>query len=246
MSLQPLSDSSDCLPNLFAGLNLFAWQARLATLIKQAGGYLVKKVAGLSVALVLLMQAMGSAVLAQTGEQCLNLVHKLEPEMPKLIDSAAVTIHNLVPSPEEYEKTLPAMSKVTVGKDRLNLKNWGGLSEAYLFAGKRTKAEALYKSFAQASKTVFEPTDTYLAAVEGDFGMVYFMDKNYAKAEPLLLDSIKSMEANLTYAISNNLISNYICMSLIRDKQGKTKEAANYALKYVELAKKQRAKMLPN
>lgn len=166
------------------------------------------------------------------------------PMLPKLLEGAGATIHTFIPDPAAYEKTLPPMDKVVEGKDKLNLKNWGGLAEAYLFAGNKDKAESIYEEFVKASKTVFEPTETYLAAVEGDFGMVYFNEKNYEKAEPLLLDSARLMEANLTYAISNNLISNYLCLSLIRDNQGNKEEAAKYASKLVDIAKRQREKTL--
>jgi tetratricopeptide (TPR) repeat protein len=166
------------------------------------------------------------------------------PMLPKLLEGAGATIHTFIPDPAGYEKTLPPMTKVVADKDKLNLKNWGGLAEAYLFAGNKKAAESIYAEFTKASQTVFDPTETYLAAVEGDFGMVYFNDKDYAKAEPMLLDSARLMEANLTYAISNNLISNYLCLSLIKDSQGKTEEAAKYASKLVDIAKRQREKNL--
>jgi len=185
--------------------------------------------------LICLLCTVGSAwSQSPTPDECLARVKNMEPMLPKLMDSASAAIHALLPN--------PTMAKVIATKDKTNLKNYGGLSEGFFFAGDKVKGEKLYNQFKANAKTILGPTDTYQALIEGDMGLVYFYEKNYAKAEPMLLDSKNQLEANLTAAVANNLITDYMCLSMMYDKKGKPAEAKKYAKALVDLAVKQRSK----
>jgi hypothetical protein len=189
--------------------------------------------------LPLVIASFGQAQTPPTADQCLDIMHKLEPTLPGLIQSAKTQITSMIPDPPGYEKKLPARDKVVSTKDVDNLKEYGGLSEAYLFSDKTDKAEELRSWFTQSAKTVFPPDETFTASVNGDFGIYYFDKKDFKKAEPLLLSSMNQFEAHLTPAIYNNLLSDYICMALIRDKQGKKDDAVSYMRKLADLSAKQ-------
>ena len=175
----------------------------------------------------------------QTTEECLAMARKLEASLPGLIATAKASIHTLVPDPAAYERVLPSMDKVIADKDGRNLKNYGGLSEAYLYAEQPAKAEQIRDSFISGAKKVLPKTDTFVAAINGDFAIYYFDKKDYKKAEPLFMSSIAEFEANPTPAMANNLISDYLCMSLIKDKSGDKESAGMYARKLVALSLKQ-------
>jgi len=179
---------------------------------------------------------------APSAEQCLERVKSMEGMMPTLMASATAAIHALLPDPVGYEKTLPPIEKIIADKDTGNLKNYGGLAEAFFYAGDKEKGEKLYEIFKSNSKQVFGPTETFQALVEGDMGLVYFYENNYEKAEPLLLDSMKQLEEHLTAAVANNLVTDYLCLTLINNKRGNTEDAKKYAKELVELAIKTRTK----
>lgn len=177
------------------------------------------------------------ADLPKTPDEYIAFARKLEPVLTQTKAAAQEFMKKIVPDPAAYEKTLPPKEKVASAKDATNLKNYGGLSEAYLYnTGDVKKAEELFAWFNQLAPNVFSASDPYRACVEGDFAIYYYTSGQYAKAEAYLLDEIKELEVRRTAASSNNLISAYICMALIKDKAGKTKEAAAYAKKYVDLA----------
>jgi hypothetical protein len=180
---------------------------------------------------------------AQTPDECLVKVMGLEPMLPKLIDGARASIHAMIPDPPAYERTLPPLDKVIKDKDVLNFKNYGGLSEAYFFNGMAPEGQRIYTLFAANSTNVLGADDTYAANVAGDLGILNFMDNKYDDAENYLLPAIKQLEAHLTPAVSNNLIADYLCMTLMRNKSTKEaekNEASSYAKKLIDLAVKQR------
>ncbi len=162
--------------------------------------------------------------------------------MPNIMKSASASVLALLPDPDAYEKTLPPMAKVIATKDKINFKNYGGLAERFFFGGDKARGEKIYNQFKANSKAILGPTDTFQALIEGDMALVYFYEKNYAKAEPMLLNAKNQLEANLTSAVSNNLVTNYMCLSMMYDKQGKTADAKKYAKALVDLAIKQRSK----
>ena len=166
----------------------------------------------------------------------------MESMMPNLVAAAKGAIHGLLPDPEAYEKTLPPLDKVVESGDKVQLKNYAGLAEALFYAGDKAKGEAIYAKFKQVSDKVYGPDDVYSALVEGDMGLIYCYEKDYEKAEPLLLYASKRLEENLSAAHANNLVTSYMCLALINDKRGKTEEAKIYAKKLVDLAIKQRQK----
>jgi|688.fasta_scaffold490031_2 hypothetical protein len=197
-----------------------------------------KQLVALSAAFqILLCTGAANAQLPKTADEYIAFARKLEPVMTQAKDAAASFMKKAVPDPAAYEKSLPAKDIIESSKDAANLKNYGGLSEAYLYNnGDVKKAEELFSWFNSLAPKILPKADNYRACVEGDFGIYYFTSGQYAKAEAYLVDEIKELETKRTAASANNLISGYICMALIRDKAGKTKEAADYAKKYVDLA----------
>ena len=182
-------------------------------------------------------------IFAQTPAECLVRVQGLESMLPKVTNGARATIHEIIPDPTAYEKTLPPLDKVIKDKDKLNFKNYGGLAEAYFFSGNASDGQRIYTVFAANATDVLGPDDTYPAYVGGDLGILNFIDKKYSDAENYLLPAIKQLESHLTPAISNNLIADYLCMALIRTKSAKETEkteATTYAKKLVDLVNKQR------
>ncbi len=180
---------------------------------------------------------------AQTPDECLAKVKALEPMLPRIIDSARASIHSLIPDPAAYEKTLPPLDKVIKDKDKVNFKNYGGLSEAYFYSGDTANGQRIFSVVLANSNDMLGADDTYTALVEGDLGILRFNEKNYDAAQLNLLSAIKQLEAHLTPASSNNLIADYLCMTLIRDSSdNKTDkgEASAYAKKLVDLTVKQR------
>ncbi len=180
---------------------------------------------------------------AQTPDQCLVKVQSMEPMLPKVINGARASIHEIIPDPPAYEKTLPPLDKVIKDKDVLNFKNYGGLAEAYFFSGNAPEGQRIYTTFATNSTNVLGADDTYAAYVGGDLGILNFIDNKYNDAESYLLPAIKQLESHLTPAITNNLIADYLCMTLIRSKSTKETEkaeASTYAKKLIDLVIKQR------
>src|SRR4051812_32964153 len=84
---------------------------------------------------------------AQSPDECLVRVKGLESMLPKVTNGARATIHELIPDPAAYEKTLPALDKVIKDKDKLNFKNYGGLAEAYFFSGNASDGQRIYTVF---------------------------------------------------------------------------------------------------
>ena len=158
--------------------------------------------------------------------------------LTKMMEAIKAQVHVLMPDPAAYEKSLPTFEKIVADKDKLNLRNYGGLSEAFILGGDRDHGEKLY-SFFSANRELLAD-DNYFALVEGDMGLFYYTEGKAAKAEPLLLDSIKQLQSHLTAAVANNLVTDYLCMTLICNEAGRTAEAKEYARKLVELAHKQR------
>lgn len=196
-----------------------------------------KLVANLLAFSILFGAGPANAQLPKTQEEYVAFCRKLEPVLQQTKSAAEAFMKKIVPDPAAYEKTLPAKAKIVSSKDIINLKNYGGLSEAYLFNNNDVKkAEEIFSWFNSTAPELLPPSDPYRACVEGDFAIYYYTSGQFPKAEAYLLDEIKELEARRTSASANNLISAYICMALIRDKAGKTKEAADYAKKYVDLA----------
>jgi hypothetical protein len=179
---------------------------------------------------------------AQTADECLTRVKSMEAMMPNLVASAKGAIHGLLPDPEAYAKTLPPIDEVIASGDKVNLKNYGGLSEAFFYAGDKEKGRAIYTKFKANAEKIYGPDDLYCALIEGDMGLVYFYEKDYETAEPFLLYATKRLEENLTAAHANNLVTNYMCLCLINDKRGDVDNAKKYAKQLVDLAIKQRQK----
>lgn len=173
-------------------------------------------------------------------EECLRRVHNIEPLMPKIMEGARTAISAIVPDPEGYEKTLPTLEKVLADKDAKTLMNIGGLSEAFYYAGNKEKGQKLFKFFCDNADSILGAEHPFPGLVKGDVGLLFFTEKNYAEAEPLLLDSLKKLESNMTAANSNNLITNYMCLSLINDEGGNKEKALSYAKKMVDLTLKLR------
>jgi hypothetical protein len=178
-----------------------------------------------------------------TPERCLVLVRDLEPEIPKWMEGAKSAIQMIIPNPQAYEKTLPPIEKVLADKDKLNLKNYGGLAEAYLYNGDEAACQKLYSIFVANSKQILGVDDAFPAGVTGDIGLYYFNKHDYTRATPLITESTSQFESHLTPANSNSLLADYICMTLIRDKAGNKTEAEAYAKKTIDLVLKQRQQM---
>ena len=70
----------------------------------------------------------------------------------------------------------------------------------------------------------------------------YSQVKGQSLSPPQVSQSTPALEPSLTAANAKNLASNYLCMSLIRDKQGRTDEASSYAKKFVDLVNRQHTK----
>ncbi|MBI2809994.1 MAG: hypothetical protein HYX67_04095 [Candidatus Melainabacteria bacterium] len=192
---------------------------------------------------ILFLLSTFSQTFAQTPDECLVKVQSMEPMLPKVINGARASIHEIIPDPAAYEKTLPPLDKVIKDKDVLNFKNYGGLSEAYFFSGNAPDGQRIYTTFAANSTNVLGADDTYAAYVGGDLGILNFIDNKYSDAENYLLPAIKQLESHLTPAISNNLIADYLCITLIRSKSTKETEkaeASKYAKKLIDLVIKQR------
>jgi len=189
------------------------------------------------------LQAQTQAPPPLTPERCLMLVRSCEPQIPKWMEAGKNTIHALIPDPQAYEKTLPPIEKVVSDKDKLNLKNYGGLSEAYLYSGDEATCQKLYSIFASNAKPILGPDDIFSAGVEGDIGLYYFNKQDYVRAAPFMTEAIAQLESHLTPANSNNLVAAYMCMALIRDKAGDKTEAETYAKKSIDLTLKQRQPM---
>ncbi|MBP7861591.1 tetratricopeptide repeat protein [bacterium] len=179
-------------------------------------------------------------VIAPSSEACLEKVRGMAETFPKMAEAGKEAVRTMIPDPAEFEKKLPAIEEVLKNKDAMNLKNYGGLSEAYLFKGDEEKAEKLLKSVSEGAKEILPENDNFLAAVKGDFGLAYYLNNKYDKAETYLGDAVSQLEKHYQPALANNLVASYLCMTIIKDKQGKTEEAKGFAKKLVVLALKLR------
>lgn len=182
----------------------------------------------------------GTLAIAQTGDACLDSVKKMKVQLPSMMEGIKKLIHSMMPDPAAYEKTLPPWNKVIADKDLPNFKNYGGLAEAYYYAGDKTNGERLFLPFQAKASTMLEASDNYAAGVIGDIGFLYFEEGDLKHAEPLLLSAIKQIEPHMTPSIANNLITDYLCIACLRDQQGKADDAKKYAKKLVDLAQQMR------
>lgn len=179
-------------------------------------------------------------IIAPSSEACLEKVRGMAETFPKMAEAGKEAVRTMIPDPAEFEKKLPTIAEVLKNKDAMNLKNYGGLSEAYLFKGDEEKAETLLKSVSEGAKNILPENDNFLAAVKGDFGLAYYLNNKYDKAEAYLGDAVTQIEKHYQPSLANNLVASYLCMTIIKDKQGKTDEAKNFAKKLVVLALKLR------
>ncbi len=177
---------------------------------------------------------------AQTPDECLVRVRNMEPMLPKIMDSAKAALQALIPDPAAYETALPPFAKVIADKDVNNFKRYGGLAEAYIYAGDKVKGPKLYSDFMAHATEMLGADDTYPAGVEGDVGLFNFNEKNFEDSVGYLLPAIDLIEKHLTPAVSNNLLAYYLCMAIIRDKGDNKAEALSYSKKVVDLAIRQR------
>ncbi len=69
---------------------------------------------------------------------------RFEPTLMRLEDTCKSTISAIIPDPVAYEKTLPSIDKVIADKDSKNFRNYGGLSEAFYYAGDKAKGKELF------------------------------------------------------------------------------------------------------
>lgn len=175
-----------------------------------------------------------------SAEECLTRVRGFEPTLLNLRETAKSAISAIIPDPVAYEKTLPPIEKVISDKDAKNLRNFGGLSEAYYFAGNAAKGKELFAKFESGAKTLIDSSDPFPGLVKGDIGLYYFFEKNYDDAEKYISDALARIEPHMTMANSNNILSSYMTLTLIYDKAGKREKALEYAKKAVALAIKQR------
>ena len=179
-------------------------------------------------------------LLLPSAEECLNRVRGFEPTLLNLRETAKSAITAIIPDPVAYEKTLPPIDKVIADKDAKNLRNFGGLSEAYYFAGNPEKGKVLFTKFETGAKTLLPADDTFPGLVKSDIGLYFFFEKNYAASENYISDALTKLEPHLTAANSNNILSAYMTLSLIYDKSGKKEKALEFAKKAVALAIRQR------
>lgn len=174
---------------------------------------------------------------ANTARDPMELVHKLEPMLPKLFDSAKASVHSLMPEPAAYEKTLPPRQQVVEKKDQLNFKNYAGLSEAYLFDDQLDKAEELFQWCQSNYVNVLGKTDHFVPGlVTADFGLYHFYKNNFTKAEPLCRSSVDVLTKYGPPSAANNLVANFLVLCLICDKQKRSEEARTWAQKLIELS----------
>ncbi len=179
-------------------------------------------------------------LVAPTPEECLVRVRSFEPTLMRLKDTCKSTISAIIPDPVAYEKTLPAIDKVIADKDSKNFRNYGGLSEAFYYAGDKAKGKELFSKFEANAVNVLGAEDTFPGLVKGDIGLLFFFENNYADAEEYIVDALKKVEPHLTAANSNNVLSSFMCLALIYDKTGNKEKSLEYAKKAVDLAIRQR------
>lgn len=146
---------------------------------------------------------------------------------------------SLVSAPEQYMAKLPSQDEVLQNKDQVNFKNYGGLSEVFLFHDQLKKAQELYDYTARNSATVLGADDPLPGLVSGDFALYYYAKGDYAKAEPLFRQAATTMEkAYVTQPkLKDHLISAYLGLAEVYDKQGKKTEAAHFLGKMIRLSK---------
>lgn len=178
-------------------------------------------------------------VIAPNSEACLEQVRKMSVNFPKVAEAGKEAVLTMIPDPAAYEQKLPSIDSVLKDKDATNLKNYGGLAEAFLFKGEEEKALSLLKSVQTGSKSILPESDNFIAAVEGDFGLAYYLKDNFVESEKYLSSAVNQIEKFYQPHLANNLIASYLCLAIIKDKQGKTDEAKTWAKKLVVLALKQ-------
>jgi tetratricopeptide (TPR) repeat protein len=179
-------------------------------------------------------------LVAPSAEECLVRVRGFEPTLMRLKETCKSTLSAIIPDPVAYEKTLPAFDKVIAEKDAKNLRNYGGLSEAFYYAGDKEKGKDLFSKFEANAVSLLGAEDTFLGLVKGDIGLLFFFENNYPDAETYVLDALTKVEPHMTAANSNNVLSSYMCLALIYDKTSKNDKALEFAKKAVELAIRQR------
>ncbi len=179
-----------------------------------------------------------TAVVAQPISPMASLAHvrEMKQALPGLMAQAKAAIHRMIPDPDGYRSKLPSYDDVVLTGDKVSFKKWGGLAEAYLYGGDKASGMQIFEPFQADAQRVLGPDDNFPALIAGDFGTFLYSEGDYEHAEPLLLTSIAHLEHHPNPAIINNLISDYFCITLIRDSQQRTAEAAGYAKRLVDLS----------
>lgn len=173
-------------------------------------------------------------------EECLRRVRSFEPTLLRLKETCKGTLNSIIPDAAAYEKTLPPIDQVIADKDAKNLRNYGGLSEAYYFNDNSARGQELFSKFEKSAPGILGEHDTFIGLVKGDIGLYYFFQSDLGKAEKYILDAVSTLEPYITAANSNNVLSSYMALALIYDKSGKNDKALEYATKAVNLSIKQR------
>lgn len=173
-------------------------------------------------------------------EECLRRVRSFEPTLLRLKETCKGTLNSIIPDAAAYEKTLPPIDQVIADKDAKNLRNYGGLSEAYYFNDNSVRGQELFSKFEKSAPGILGEHDTFVGLVKGDIGLYFFFQNDFGNAEKYMLEALTALEPQLTAANSNNVLSSYMALTLVYDKAGNNEKALAYATKAVDLSIKQR------
>lgn len=164
----------------------------------------------------------------------------MEPEISRTCKEARVSLMDGVSNPAAIAKKLPDFKRVLAIKDVENFKKYGAMCEAYFYAGNLTAGSRLYEQLSGA-RGILAPNDTFVAEVACDIGLFYYTQKDFVTAKQYFLSSKDNCKNKLNSKNVNALVSSYICLALIADKEKKTGEAESYARQTMELIAKTKA-----
>lgn len=169
-------------------------------------------------------------------DECLTWIRSsIFPEVPKYIERGKGNLKRITPDPLASLKALPPMATVLKTKDVVRFDQLGVLSATLLFAGHREQGEKLIKPYVENAEMMLGKANTYHSQVMSDWGFFLTHLGEYKEAETYLAPSTNQMEMYFASALRDNLSINYLCQTIIKDKDGKTDEAKDFAKKYVEL-----------
>jgi tetratricopeptide (TPR) repeat protein len=146
--------------------------------------------------------------------------------------------YKAISDPQSFIASLPSKETVVKTKDAQKFREYGGLSEVYLFNNKVLQAESLRSWVVANAAEVLGADDPNPALIDSDFALFYYDSGNLSRAESLFKETMPLLEAAMSAKpdqVRNNLISVYAGLAEIAFNRGQKEEAQGFINKITQI-----------